>query len=85
MSLLARHDGGDVVIDVADTGSGIAPGDLPLVFERFWRVEKSRSRRSGGSGLGLPIARKLAEAHGGSLSATSVVGVGSTFTLRLPA
>ncbi|WP_405395274.1 ATP-binding protein [Microbispora hainanensis] len=85
VSLLARHDGGDVVIDVADTGSGIAPGDLPLVFERFWRVEKSRSRRSGGSGLGLPIARKLAEAHGGSLSATSVVGVGSTFTLRLPA
>ncbi|MFG2071187.1 HAMP domain-containing sensor histidine kinase [Nonomuraea maritima] len=83
--LLARRDGGDVVIDVADTGSGIAPDDLPLVFERFWRVEKSRSRRSGGSGLGLPIARKLAEAHGGSLSATSVVGEGSTFTLRLPA
>ncbi|MEU8173252.1 HAMP domain-containing sensor histidine kinase [Microbispora hainanensis] len=85
VSLHARHEGGDVVIDVADTGSGIAPDDLPLVFERFWRVEKSRSRRSGGSGLGLPIARKLAEAHGGSLSATSVVGEGSTFTLRLPA
>ncbi|WP_030510059.1 sensor histidine kinase [Microbispora rosea] len=83
--LLARREDGDVVIDVADTGSGIAPGDLPLVFERFWRVEKSRNRRSGGSGLGLPIARKLAEAHGGSLSATSVVGAGSTFTLRLPA
>ncbi|WP_169951582.1 HAMP domain-containing sensor histidine kinase [Microbispora sp. H11081] len=83
--LLARREDGDVVVDVADTGSGIAPGDLPLVFERFWRVEKSRNRRSGGSGLGLPIARKLAEAHGGSLSATSVVGEGSTFTLRLPA
>lgn len=85
VSLHARRADGDVVIDVADTGSGIAPDDLPLVFERFWRVEKSRSRRSGGSGLGLPIARKLAEAHGGSLSATSVVGEGSTFTLRLPA
>ncbi|MEU7913445.1 HAMP domain-containing sensor histidine kinase [Microbispora bryophytorum] len=83
--LQARRADGDVVIDVTDTGSGIAPDDLPLVFERFWRVEKSRSRRSGGSGLGLPIARKLAEAHGGSLSATSVVGEGSTFTLRLPA
>ncbi|MEV4321160.1 HAMP domain-containing sensor histidine kinase [Microbispora rosea] len=85
VSVLARRADGDVVIDVSDTGSGIAPHDLPLVFERFWRVEKSRSRRSGGSGLGLPIARKLAEAHGGSLSATSVVGEGSTFTLRLPA
>ncbi|MEU7881112.1 HAMP domain-containing sensor histidine kinase [Microbispora bryophytorum] len=85
VSLLARRADGDVVIDVTDTGSGIAPDDLPLVFERFWRVEKSRSRRSGGSGLGLPIARKLAEAHDGSLSATSVVGEGSTFTLRLPA
>ncbi|GAB3136937.1 HAMP domain-containing sensor histidine kinase [Microbispora hainanensis] len=85
VSLHARRADGDVVIDVADTGSGIAPDDLPLVFERFWRVEKSRSRRSGGSGLGLPIARKLAEAHGGSLSATSVIGEGSTFTLRLPA
>ncbi|PZG17186.1 HAMP domain-containing sensor histidine kinase [Nonomuraea aridisoli] len=84
VSLLARRVGDDVVIDVTDTGSGIAPEDLPLVFERFWRVEKSRSRRSGGSGLGLPIARKLAEAHGGSLSASSVVGNGSTFTLRLP-
>ncbi|MEV0386424.1 HAMP domain-containing sensor histidine kinase [Nonomuraea sp. NPDC050643] len=85
VSLLARREGDDVVIDVTDTGTGIAAEDLPLIFERFWRVEKSRSRRTGGSGLGLPIARKLAEAHGGTLHATSVLGEGSTFTLRLPA
>ncbi|WP_345409205.1 ATP-binding protein [Nonomuraea salmonea] len=58
---------------------------MPLVFERFWRVEKSRNRRTGGSGLGLPIARKLVEAHGGTLSATSTPGRGSIFTIRLPA
>jgi two-component system sensor histidine kinase BaeS len=85
VSLLARGEGDEVVIDVADTGSGIAAEDLPLVFERFWRVEKSRSRRTGGSGLGLPIVRKLVEAHDGSVTATSTLGKGSVFTLRLPA
>ncbi|MEW2068706.1 HAMP domain-containing sensor histidine kinase [Streptomyces sp. NPDC007346] len=73
-----------VVIEVADTGSGIPAGDLPYVFDRFWRAEKSRSRRTGGSGLGLAIVRKLAEAHGGTASATSTEGKGSAFTLRLP-
>ncbi|MFD3649832.1 sensor histidine kinase [Streptomyces cyaneofuscatus] len=76
---------GDVVIEVADTGTGIPAGDLRHVFDRFWRAEKSRSRRTGGSGLGLAIVRKLAEAHGGSVSATSTEGEGSAFTLRLPA
>ncbi|MFC6086100.1 sensor histidine kinase [Sphaerisporangium aureirubrum] len=84
VTLSARRDGDHVAVDVTDTGTGIDPEDLPVVFERFWRVEKSRSRRTGGSGLGLPIARKLAEAHGGTLSATSVPGEGSTFTLRVP-
>ncbi|MFZ4267414.1 sensor histidine kinase [Streptomyces arboris] len=74
-----------VVIEVADTGTGIPAGDLPYVFDRFWRAEKSRSRRTGGSGLGLAIVRKLTEAHGGTVSATSTEGKGSTFTLRLPA
>ncbi|WP_327371329.1 HAMP domain-containing sensor histidine kinase [Streptomyces sp. NBC_01217] len=74
-----------VVVDVSDTGSGIPAADLPHVFDRFWRAEKSRSRRTGGSGLGLAIVRKLAEAHGGSVSAVSVEGKGSVFTLRLPA
>ncbi|MFE7355569.1 sensor histidine kinase [Streptomyces sp. NPDC057543] len=75
----------EVVVDVADTGSGISAGDLPHVFDRFWRAEKSRSRRTGGSGLGLAIVRKLIEAHGGSVSVVSVEGQGSVFTLRLPA
>jgi two-component system sensor histidine kinase BaeS len=85
VSLSARGEGEQVVIDIADTGAGITAEDLPLVFERFWRVEKSRNRRTGGSGLGLSIVRKLVEAHGGTVSATSVIGRGSIFTLRLPA
>ncbi|MEV7110507.1 HAMP domain-containing sensor histidine kinase [Streptomyces anulatus] len=80
------HEEGDgrVLVEVADTGSGIPPEDLPRVFDRFWRAEKSRSRRTGGSGLGLAIVRKLVEAHGGTVDATSVEGEGSTFVLRLP-
>ncbi|WP_284749723.1 sensor histidine kinase [Amycolatopsis sp. RTGN1] len=79
-----RRDGDDVVIEVADTGAGIAPEDLPHVFDRFWRADKARTRGTGGSGLGLAIVRKLAEAHGGTATAVSVPGQGSTFTLRLP-
>ncbi|MEU5285028.1 HAMP domain-containing sensor histidine kinase [Streptomyces sp. NPDC020755] len=75
---------GAVLVEVADTGSGIPSEDLPHVFDRFWRAEKSRSRRTGGSGLGLAIVRKLVEAHGGTVDAASVEGKGSTFVLRLP-
>ncbi|MCR6490816.1 HAMP domain-containing histidine kinase [Amycolatopsis sp. OK19-0408] len=80
-----RRDGDDVVIEVADTGAGIAAEDLPHVFDRFWRADKARTRGTGGSGLGLAIVRKLAEAHGGTATAASVPDQGSTFTLRLPA
>ncbi|WP_257002434.1 HAMP domain-containing sensor histidine kinase [Streptomyces sp. WZ.A104] len=80
----AEGGGAAVVVEVADTGSGIPAEDLPHVFDRFWRAEKSRNRRTGGSGLGLAIVRKLAEAHGGTAEATSTEGGGSTFTLRLP-
>ena len=73
------------MLEVTDTGAGSAPEDLPHVFERFWRADKSRSRQTGGSGLGLAITRHLAEAHGGSASATSVLGKGTTFRLVLPA
>lgn len=82
--LEGRRDGTDVVIDVIDTGTGISPDDLPKVFDRFWRAEQSRNRHTGGSGLGLAIVRSLVEAHHGQVTATSVVGEGSTFTVRLP-
>ncbi|MET8946412.1 HAMP domain-containing sensor histidine kinase [Streptomyces sp. NPDC004542] len=85
VTLSAHREGGEVVFGVEDTGSGIGADDLPKVFDRFWRAEKSRSRRGGGSGLGLSIVRKLAEAHGGSAHASSVPGRGSVFSLRLPA
>ncbi|MFI0960305.1 sensor histidine kinase [Streptomyces sp. NPDC021080] len=84
VTLFAHREQDEVVFAVADTGAGIAPGDLPCVFERFWRAEKSRSRRTGGSGLGLAIVRQLAAAHGGTVSVTSELGTGSVFTLRLP-
>ncbi|WP_228040708.1 sensor histidine kinase [Streptomyces chromofuscus] len=84
VTLTARPDGDQVVLTVRDTGDGIAPDDLPHVFERFWRAEKSRSRRTGGSGLGLSIVRQFVEAHGGSVTAGSTPGAGAVFTLRLP-
>ncbi|MGW7382326.1 sensor histidine kinase [Streptomyces sp. NPDC054794] len=84
VTLAARPDGDRVEFTVADTGTGIAPEDLPHVFERFWRAEKSRSRRTGGSGLGLPIVRHLVAAHGGRAEAASEPGGGAVFTLKLP-
>lgn len=84
VTLAALRAGDEVVLDVTDTGSGIAPGELPYVFDRFRRSEKSRSRRTGGSGLGLPIVRHLPAAHGGTAEAWSEPGTGTVFTLRLP-
>ena len=75
---------GDAVLTVADTGKGIAPADLEHIFERFYRVDKSRARRGGGTGLGLTIARELVRAHGGTIAAQSVEGKGTTFSISLP-
>jgi two-component system, OmpR family, sensor kinase len=72
------------ILRVADTGAGIPAEDLPHLFDRFYRVEKSRSRDKGGSGLGLAISRAIVSAHSGTLEATSTPGEGATFTLRLP-
>lgn len=74
----------EVAVSFADTGAGIRPDDLDRVFDRFWRADESRSRLPGGSGLGLAIVRKFVEAHGGSVSVISKVGLGSTFELRFP-
>jgi signal transduction histidine kinase len=74
----------EVHFAVVDTGEGINPADLPHLFDRFYRGDKSRSRSGGGSGLGLAIARGIAESHGGSVSAVSTPGHGSRFTLSLP-
>jgi two-component system OmpR family sensor kinase/two-component system sensor histidine kinase BaeS len=73
-----------VEISVHDTGDGIAPDELPYVFDRFWRGDKSRARESGGSGLGLAIARQLIEAQDGSIGVESQAGAGSRFWFRLP-
>jgi signal transduction histidine kinase len=76
---------GQVVISVRDTGIGIPPEHLPHIFDRFYRVDKSRSREKGGSGLGLAIVKKIAEDHGGTATVESITGEGSTFRLILPA
>ena len=73
-----------VVIKVQDTGSGIPPEDLPHVFERFYRADRSRARTSGGSGLGLTIAKQIVEAHDGQIWVQSWLGAGSTFAFSLP-
>ncbi|HEX3908013.1 MAG TPA: HAMP domain-containing sensor histidine kinase [Mycobacteriales bacterium] len=75
---------GAVRIEVSDTGVGISAEDLPKVFSRFWRAERSRGRAGGGSGLGLAITRHLVEAQGGTITVRSEVGVGSVFAVRLP-
>jgi len=74
---------GQVRLQVADTGSGIAAEDLPYVFDRFYRGDKSRNRRGGGAGLGLAIARQLVTAHGGQISVASASRQGTTFTILL--
>ena len=83
VTLRLYADGEDAVIEVADTGIGIAAEDLPNIFERFWRADESRTRVTGGSGVGLAIVKATVEAHGGKISAVSKKGEGTCFTVRL--
>ena len=82
--LSAARSGESVEMRVSDTGPGIAPEDLPHVFERLYRADRSRTRESGGSGLGLAIARSIVASHGGTISAESTFGEGTTIVIRLP-
>jgi signal transduction histidine kinase len=84
ITVTAREQDNRIYVSVSDTGEGIPPEELPMIFERFYRIDKSRTRATGGSGLGLTIAKRLIEAHGGTIEVQSEVGKGSTFTFTLP-
>ena len=72
------------IIKVQDTGIGISEEDLPYIFERFYRTDKSRSRATGGTGIGLTIVASIIAAHGGTIAVDSTLGAGTTFTITLP-
>ena len=76
--------GTDAVITIKDTGVGISKENIPKIFERFYRVDKSRSRKLGGSGLGLSISKWIVELHSGDIQVESEVDKGSTFTITIP-
>jgi two-component system sensor histidine kinase VicK len=84
VSLTSRVDGGYLTIEVADSGSGIHPEELPHIFDRSYQVKNRRSRKKGSAGLGLSIARTIVAAHGDSITAQSALGAGTRMTIRLP-
>ena len=85
IELSVRLEGDQAILTIADSGCGIGEADLERIFSRFARAKPYRSRAAGGSGLGLPVVRAIAEAHGGSVRVQSTAGQGSTFELRIPA
>ena len=84
VTISSRDIDGCAEIEVSDTGIGIPVRDLDRVFERFYRVDRARSRTTGGTGLGLAIVRHVATNHGGDVTVRSREGEGSVFTLRIP-
>ena len=85
ITIQTQHAEHGTALMVKDTGSGIPPEHLPRIFERFYRADAGRSRESGGTGLGLAIVRHLVEAHGGSVTAESILGSGTTIRIFFPA
>ena len=84
ISVTLHRMGRDAVLEISDTGVGIPPEDLPHVFDRFYRVDKARSRDTGGTGLGLSIVQQIVRLHAGSVTVASKPGEGTTFTVQLP-
>lgn len=85
VSISAHQQGDEAVVEVVDSGAGISSEDLPHIFERFWRGEHSRARKSGGAGIGLAIVRELVRAHDARIDVKSKPGEGSRFSVALPA
>ena len=84
VTITTEQENGRIAVNIEDTGVGIAQADLPRIFERLYRADKSRSRRTEGTGLGLAIVKHLVQAHGGEISVRSELGKGSRFTFTLP-
>lgn len=80
----AKLDEGNCVVAFSDTGEGIPADELPLIFDRFYKVDRARTRETHSSGLGLAITQKIVETHNGTIEVSSTVGKGTTFTVTLP-
>ncbi len=84
ISVTVRREGGEAIVEVVDTGTGVPAKEMPRLFERFHRIENAWARSNEGSGIGLALVKELVELHGGTISADSAEGRGTTFTIRLP-
>jgi two-component system sensor histidine kinase SenX3 len=84
VEVVGGAEGSEIIISISDTGIGIPEGNIPRIFERFYRVDKARSKATGGTGLGLSIVRHVAQNHGGRVTVESAPNEGSTFTVYLP-